>query len=95
MSRGTFSPRAFFDLNMNKNAAIAIQNRGVQIQNEIDTIAKKLVKGGQYTADDLNEIITVYLTQPNKDITKLIQKIFTKTHANIKQTLIFLKFIIF
>ena len=79
LSRGSFSPRAFFDLNMNKNAAIAIQNRGVQIQNEIDTIAKKLVKGGQYTADDLNEILKVYMLNPKKSIDKLLeQKVFTK-----------------
>ena len=66
-------------MNLNKNAAIATQSRGLQIKNEIDSISKKLIRDGKYTADDLNEIITVYLTQPNKDITKLIQKIFTKT----------------
>jgi hypothetical protein len=78
-SRGTFSPKGFFTMNLNKNAAIATQSRGLQIKNEIDSISKKLIRDGKYTADDLNEIITVYLTQPNKDITKLIQKIFTKT----------------
>ena len=78
-SRGTFSPKGFFTMNLNKNAAIATQSRGLQIKNEIDSISKKLIKNGKYTADDLNEIITVYLTQPNKDITKLIQKVFTPT----------------
>jgi len=79
LSRGSFSPRAFFDLNMNKNAAIATQNRAIQIQNEIDTIVKKLVKGGKYTDDDLNEILKVYMLNPQKSIDKLLeQKIFTK-----------------
>ena len=86
-SRGTFSPKGFFTLNMNKNAAIATSSRGFQVKNEIDSIAKKLIKDGKYTADELDEIITVYLTQPNKDITKLVQKVFTKEEfdAFIKQ----------
>ncbi len=51
----------FATLNLNKNAAIAYQNLGVQLKTEIDNTVKKLIKSGKYTKDDLNKIIKVYL----------------------------------
>mgnify|MGYP003671211490 FL=1 len=86
-SRGLNTPKMFATLNLNKNAAIAYQNLGVQLKTEIDNTVKKLVKSGKYTKDDLNKIIEVYLTKPNKDINKLVQTIFNKKEydAFIKQ----------
>lgn len=76
-SRGLMTPKMFSTLNLNKNAAIAYQNLGVQLKTQIDNTVKKLVKTGKYTEDDINEIIEVYLTQPNPDINKLVQKVLS------------------
>ncbi len=76
-SRGLMTPKMFSTLNLNKNAAIAYQNLGVQLKTQIDNTVKKLVKAGKYTEDDINEIIEVYLTQPNPDINKLVQKVLS------------------
>ena len=76
-SRGLMTPKMFATLNLNKNAAIAYQNLGVQLKTQIDNTVKKLVKTGKYTEDDINEIIEVYLTQPNPDINKLVQKVLS------------------
>ena len=86
-SRGLNTPKMFATLNLNKNAAIAYQNLGVQLKTEIDNTVKKLVKSGKYTKDDLNKIIEVYLTKPDKDINKLVQTVFNKKEydAFIKQ----------
>ena len=86
-SRGFMTPKMFSTLNLNKNAAIAYQNLGVQLKTQIDNTVKKLVKSGKYTEDDLNEIIEIYLTKPDKDINKLVQTVFNKKEyeAFIKQ----------
>lgn len=76
-SRGLQTPKMFSTLNLNKNAAIAYQNLGVQLKTQIDNTVKKLVKSGKYTEDDLNKIIEVYLTKPDKDINKLVQSVFS------------------
>jgi hypothetical protein len=76
-SRGFYTPKMFFTLNLNRNAAIAYQNLGVQLKTQIDNTVKKVVKTGKYTEDDINEIIEVYLTQPNKDINKLVKKVLS------------------
>jgi len=76
-SRGLQTPKMFAALNLNKNAAIAYQNLGVQLKTQIDNTVKKLVKSGKYTEDNLNKIIESYLTKPDKNINKLIQTLFT------------------